>query len=346
MMELWRHGSGPVAQPGMSAALARHGQENFYSAEVTKTQIEPHGGDIFSDGFENRKTAYLNSLWKRYKDEFRVYMEKEVKEGKLSERRFKDYWNGLNRFFRNHRINEAIDFLNIEHIPDAQVKGLKKFFKFLLNLKYKEIDTREIEAMNRQVKVKSSPKMQGKPADEKVVKAILKDLEKTKDYRYYFYLALIYTGGRASQILKLIRDIGRGKVAEKDMEVFGDIAAFDLTKYGEGKKRAFFAIMPRWLAEELVENRNLFKNMPARASNMRFLKKAAEKQAGASNIRDWFFNKALYRLKGNKTNINFIQSRNDEKGSWQNYTAIREALIGAVDEYRKLMKKGMFNFLN
>ncbi|WP_170230894.1 MULTISPECIES: hypothetical protein [Pyrococcus] len=44
--------------------------------------------------------------------------------------------------------------------------------------------------------------------------------------------------------------------------------------------------------------------------------------------------------------INFIQSRNDEKGAWQNYVNIRQALEGAVKEYRKLMEKGMFAFLN
>ncbi len=86
--------------------------------------------------------------------------------------------------------------------------------------------------------------------------------------------------------------------------------------------------------------------MMDRISNMRFLKKAAQKNAGASNIRDWFFNKALYQLKGNRTLINFIQSRSDEKGAWQNYVSIKESLDGAVDEYRKLMKKGMFAFLD
>jgi len=44
--------------------------------------------------------------------------------------------------------------------------------------------------------------------------------------------------------------------------------------------------------------------------------------------------------------INFIQSRSDEKGAWQNYIGIREALSGAVDEYKKLMKTGMFAFLD
>ena len=288
--------------------------------------------------------AYLNSLWRKYKDEFRLYMEKQVKDGELSEQRFRDYWNGLNRFFKNHQINEALDFLKIDHIPDSQVKGLKKFFKFLIDFKRKEVDTSEVEAMNRQVKVKSSPKMQGKPAKEEVMKRILKSLEKDKDYRYYLYLTLIYTGGRASQILNLLRDIGAGKV--KKYEDFGDIAAFDITKYGKGKKKGFFAIMPKWLADELLRNKDLFKNMPARTSNMKFLKNAAKEKAGASNIRDWFFNKALYRLKGRKVMINFIQSRSDEKGAWQNYPDLMEALGGAVDEYRKLMKRGMFAFLN
>ncbi|MDK2915104.1 MAG: hypothetical protein PWQ79_2019 [Thermococcaceae archaeon] len=85
----------------------------------------------------SERSAYLNDLWKKYKEEFRTYLEKQVKEGKLSKARFKDYWNGLNRFFKNHKINEAIDFLSINHIPDPQVKGLKKFFKFLLDFKYK-----------------------------------------------------------------------------------------------------------------------------------------------------------------------------------------------------------------
>ncbi|WP_297504014.1 hypothetical protein, partial [Thermococcus sp.] len=106
---------------------------------------------------KNKRSAYLNSLWRRYKDEFRLYMERQVKDGKLSEQRFRDYWNGLNRFFKNHKVNEAIDFLSIDHIPDGQVKGLKKFFKFLMDFKYKDIDMQEIMAMNRQVKVKSSP---------------------------------------------------------------------------------------------------------------------------------------------------------------------------------------------
>ncbi len=186
--------------------------------------------------------------------------------------------------------------------------------------------------------------MQGKPAKEEVMKRILKSLEKDKDYRYYLYLTLIYTGGRASQILNLLRDIGAGKV--KKYEDFGDIAAFDITKYGKGKKKGFFAIMPKWLADELLRNKDLFKNMPARTSNMKFLKNAAKEKAGASNIRDWFFNKALYRLKGRKVMINFIQSRSDEKGAWQNYVSIKESLDGAVDEYKKLMKKGMFAFLD
>ena len=77
-----------------------------------------------------------------------------------------------------------------------------------------------------------------------------------------------------------------------------------------------------------------------------FLKDASKKNIGASNIHDWFLNKALYQLEGNRTNINSIQSRQDEKGSWQNYSAIREALKGAVKEYKKLMEKGMFDFLS
>lgn len=292
----------------------------------------------------SERSAYLNDLWKKYKEEFRTYLEKQVKEGKLSKARFKDYWNGLNCFFKNHKINEAIDFLSIDHIPDPQVKGLKKFFKFLLDFKYKEIDTKEIEAMNRQVKVKSSPKMEGKPADEKTMESIIKNLEKEKDYRYYLYLTLIYTGGRASQILNLLKDIGAGKV--KKYEDFGDIVAFDITKYGKGKKRGFFAIMPKWLGGELLRNKDLFKNMPKSEKNIKFLKTASKKKAGASNVRDWFFNKALYKLKGDKTMINFIQSRNDEKGAWQNYVNIKQALDGAVKEYRKLMEKGMFAFLS
>ncbi|RLF81639.1 hypothetical protein DRN44_05555 [Thermococci archaeon] len=77
-----------------------------------------------------------------------------------------------------------------------------------------------------------------------------------------------------------------------------------------------------------------------------FLKDASKKNVGASNIHDWFLNKALHQLEGNKTNINFIQTRQDEKGNWQNYSAIREALKGAVKEYKKLMEKGMFDFLS
>ncbi len=79
---------------------------------------------------------------------------------------------------------------------------------------------------------------------------------------------------------------------------------------------------------------------------MKFLKDASKKNAGASNVRDWFFNKALYDLDGKKVMINFIQSRSDEKGAWQNYPNIRKALNGAVKEYKKLMKKGMFAFLD
>ncbi len=310
--------------------------------------VEPRD-NVFTDKaletsvHKNKRSAYLNSLWRKYKDEFRLYMERQVRDGKLSEQRFRDYWNGLNRFFKNHKVNEAIDFLSIDHIPDGQVKGLKKFFKFLMDFKYKEIDMQEIMAMNRQVKVKSSPKMQGKPAKEEVMKEILKSLEKDKDYRYYLYLTLIYTGGRASQILSLLSDIGAGEV--KEYEDFEDVAAFDITTYGKGKKKGFFAIIPKAFADELLRNKSLFKDMPDRISNMRFLKKAAQKNAGASNIRDWFFNKALYQLKGNRTLINFIQSRSDEKGAWQNYVSVRESLAGAVDEYKKLMKKGMFAFL-
>ena len=66
-----------------------------------------------------------------------------------------------------------------------------------------------------------------------------------------------------------------------------------------------------------------------------FPKDASKKKVGASNIRDWFLNKALYQLEGNRTNINFIQSKQDEKGSWQNYSAIREALKSAVKRIQK-----------
>ncbi|WP_170218363.1 integrase [Palaeococcus ferrophilus] len=326
------HCNGEV-DTSQTAVLENEPPHNVFTEEALTTKKH-----------KSERSAYLNELWRKYKEEFKVYMDKQVKEGKLSKARFKDYWNGLNRFFKNHKINEAIDFLSIDHIPDSQVKGLKKFFKFLLDFKYKEIDMAEIQAMNRQVKVKSSPKMEGKPADEKTMKAIIENLEKEKDYRYYLYLTLIYTGGRASQILNLLRDIGAGTV--KKYEDFGDVVAFDITKYGKGKKKGFFAIMPKWLGDELLKNKDLFKDMPLRTSNMRFLKNASKEKAGASNIRDWFFNKAFYELKGNRTMINFIQSRNDEKGAWQNYVNIKQALEGAVKEYKKLMEKGMFAFLS
>ncbi|WP_167717450.1 hypothetical protein, partial [Thermococcus sp. ES12] len=105
-------------------------------------------------------------------------------------------------------------------------------------------------------------------------------------------------------------------------------------------------IMPLNFAKELLKNKELFKHMPKSEKNIKFLKDASKNKVGASNIRDWFLNKALYQLEGNRTNINFIQSRQDEKGSWQNYSAIREALKGAVKEYKKLMEKGMFDFLS
>lgn len=170
--------------------------------------------------------------------------------------------------------------------------------------------------------------MQGHQAAEKTMKAILKNLEKDKDYRYYLYLTLIYTGGRASQILNLLRDIEAGKV--KKYEDFGDIVAFDITKYGKGKKRGFFAIMPKWLGDELLRNKDLFKNMPKSEKNIKFLKTASKKKAGAINVRDWFFKKALYKLECDKTMINFIQSRNDKKGAWQNYVNIKQALEGDI----------------
>jgi len=56
------------------------------------------------------------------------------------------------------------------------------------------------------------------------------------------------------------------------------VAAFDMTRYGKGKKKGFFAIMPKWLADELLRNKDLFRDMPARTSNVKFLKKATEKR--------------------------------------------------------------------
>ncbi|ASJ08860.1 hypothetical protein A3L11_06325 [Thermococcus siculi] len=333
----------------MSAALARRGRnEELDTSQPATLESEPPQ-DVFTDEAlqdkkpEHKRSAYLNSLWRKYKDEFRAYMEGQVNEGKLSKARLRDYWNGLNRFFKEHKINEAIDFLNIDHITDSQVKGLKKFFNFLKQFKYKEVDMMEIEAMNRQIKVKASPKLEGKPADEKTMKGILTNLEKDKDYRYYLYLTLIYTGGRASQIFNLLKDIGAGKV--KKYEDFGDVVAFNLQKYEKGKKPAYFAIMPKYLAEELLSHKDLFKKMPASEKNIKFMKTASKKKAGASNIRDWFFNKAFYELNGDLNRVNFIQSRG-EKGPWTSYAARFKALKGAVKEYKKLMEKGMFAFLS
>jgi len=333
----------------MSAALARRVYSENELTKEAQIENEPHPEDIFSERFEQPKKpkqALLNHYWSKYKNEFKAYMEKQVKEGKLSERRFKDYWNGLNRFFKQHKINEAIDFLNIGHIPDSQVKGLKKFFKFLLDLKYKEVDTKEIEAMNRQVKVKSSPKLQGKPAKEETMKQILKELAKEKDYRYYLYKTLIYTGLRLSHVYKLLKEIAKGKITEKDLEKYGDVGAFDINRFSKGKKKVYYAVMPLDFAKELLANKDLFKEMPSSEKNIKFLKKVAKKQAGASNIRDWFFNKAIFELGANRTLINFIQGRADEKGAWLNYVSIKQELKGAVEEYKKLMEKGMFDFLS
>jgi len=86
--------------------------------------------------------------------------------------------------------------------------------------------------------------------------------------------------------------------------------------------------------------------MPKNDRNVKFIKESASKGAGASNIRDWFFNKAVFELKANRTLINFIQGRGDEKGAWLHYVDIKKELESAVKEYQKLMEKGMFDFLS
>ena len=313
-------------------------------------KIEPPLEEIiFSKALKPKeaKQPLLNYYWSKYKNEFIAYLESQVEEGKLSENWYKNLRNALISFFKKYKINEAFDFVSIQKdLTNPQIKALKKFFKFLMDFKYKEVDIKELEAMNRQLKVRQSPKLEGKPAKESEMKKYLDELKEKNDYSYYLYKALIYTGGRSSQIYKLLQDIGKGKVTEKDLLVFGDVGAFDITKYAEGKKPSYFAIMPLDFAKELLANKDLFKKMPKSFRNVKALKKASKLNVGASNIRDWFFNKALYQLEGNKTNINFIQSRQDEKGSWQNYSAIREALKGAVKEYKKLMEKGMFSFMD
>ena len=313
-----------------------------------KREIEPPQREvIFSKALEHEEAKpLLNHYWEKYNEEFKTYLNKEVEEGRLSRTWSKSLISALTKFFKENQVNEALDVLSIPKITNPQIKALKKFIKFLENFKYKEVDTRELEAINKQLKVKQSPKLEGKPANEKTMKEILNEVSQKNDYRYYLYKTLIYTGGRLSQIYKLLKDIGAGKVTEKDLLTFGDVGAFDITKYAKGKKPSYFAVMPLDFAKELLENKDLFKHMPKSDRNIKFLKDASKREAGASNIRDWFFNKALYQLEGNRTNINFIQSRQDEKGSWQNYSAIREALRGAVKEYKKLIEKGMFKFLS
>lgn len=333
---------------GMSAALARQVHSENGLTTTAQTKKEPLQEDIFTKGFKETKTAepLLNHYWNKYKDEFNEYVIKQVEDGKLSKARYKSYMNALNKFFKNNQVNEATDFIRLGHLQDQLVKGLKKFFKFLLELKYKEVDTKEIEAMNRQVKVKSSPKLQGKPADEKTMKKIIDNLEKEKDYRYYLYKLLIYSGLRLSHAFELLKEIAEGKITEKDLIVKDGVAAFDINRFSKGKKKVYYAFMPSSFAKELLENKDLFKKMPKSDRSIKFLKKAAKRKAGASNIRDWFLNKAIFKLKANRTLVNFMQGRADEKGAWLNYVSIKQELESAIKEYKKLMTEGMFNFLS
>jgi len=154
----------------------------------------------------------LNHYWEKYNEEFKTYLNKEVEEGRLSRTWSKSLISALIKFFKENQVNEALDVLSIPKITNPQVKALKKFIKFLTNFKYKEVDTRELEAINRQLKVKQSPKLEGKPANEEVMKSILLSaLAKGKDYRYYLYKTLIYTGLRLSHAFKLLQEIGKGK---------------------------------------------------------------------------------------------------------------------------------------
>ncbi|WP_297127658.1 integrase [Thermococcus sp.] len=264
----------------------------------------------------------LNELWNLHQRQFSEWLS-----GQVSNSTAKDYLSVLNRFFGRYKISSFEDLrkaLNAENYKRNLAKALRNFVKYLYL--HDVISFELYEKFKAIIKIKKAGASRTFITDEELREAYGYFKKHGRREELILFKLLLFSGLRLTHAIKVLNEFDR-----KKLTVLGNIAKYELFTH-EGTKLAYYAYMPKELAEEL------FKSDYSYDMAKKYLRYG---RVTAKSIRKWF---ATFLIKQNvpPSVINYIQGRVPQKVLDAYYAELEnladEAYSRVVDELKKVLE--------
>jgi intergrase/recombinase len=204
------------------------------------------------------------------------------------------YIRYLDRYLSEAKVSSVKDMqellLTIESGRNWFIKAVRNLLNFAEERE--DFSLEYITKLRKVLKIKPAGVREIFISDEELIEAY----DKVKDSLKPFFKLLVYSGIRLSHAVSMVRSFDRVNLVVKD-----NIARYPINWLSKGKKRGYWAYMPKEFAKEL-EGLAVYEHYDSYGKGIRF------GRVSAVTIRKWHLNK-LIELGVPESIADFIQGR-------------------------------------